>query len=183
VSPRCRFDLVLNNLTAWAFTTGRAFIKSDGSPWRPIVHIEDISRAFLAVLQAPRDLIHNQAFNVGRSEENYQISDLAKIVMDTVPGCTIDFAADAGPDKRCYRADFSRIAKTLPAFQPKWDARRGARELYDAYKKVGLRVEDFEGERYKRIDHIERLLSSGRIDASLRWKAFDAEHALQAKGS
>jgi len=183
VSPRCRFDLVLNNLTAWAFTTGRAFIKSDGSPWRPIVHIEDISRAFLAVLQAPRDLIHNQAFNVGRSEENYQISDLAQIVMDTVPGCTIDFAADAGPDKRCYRADFSRIAKTLPAFQPKWDARRGVRELHDAYKKVGLRVEDFEGERYKRIDHIQRLLSSGRIDASLRWRAFEAEHALQAKGS
>jgi nucleoside-diphosphate-sugar epimerase len=183
VSPRLRFDLVLNNLTAWALTTGRVFIKSDGTPWRPIVHIEDISRAFLAALEAPRELIHNQAFNVGRSEENYQIRDLAEIVKETVPGCTIEFAADAGPDKRCYRADFSRIAKTLPAFQPKWDARRGARELYDAYKKVDLRVEDFEGPRYKRIDHIQGLLASGRLNADLRWQKVEAEHALQAKNS
>ncbi len=183
VSPRLRFDLVLNNLTAWALTTGRVFIKSDGTPWRPIVHIEDISRAFLAALEAPRDLIHNQAFNVGRSEENYQIRDLAEIVKETVPGCTIEFAADAGPDKRCYRADFSRIAKTLPAFQPKWDARRGARELYEAYKKVDLRVEDFEGPRYKRIDHIQGLLASGRLNSDLRWQAVEPEHVLQAKTS
>ncbi len=183
VSPRLRFDLVLNNLTAWALTTGRVFIKSDGTPWRPIVHIEDISRAFLAVLNAPMDIVHNQAFNVGRTEENYQIRDLAEIVKETVPGCTIEFAADAGPDKRCYRADFSRIAKTLPAFQPKWDARRGAKELYDAYTKVGLRMEDFEGERYKRIDHIQRLLSSGRLDSSLRWQTSDSVSVLQAKNS
>jgi nucleoside-diphosphate-sugar epimerase len=183
VSPRLRFDLVLNNLTAWALTTGRVFIKSDGTPWRPIVHIEDISRAFLAALEAPRELIHNQAFNVGRSEENYQIRDLAEIVKETVPGCTIEFAADAGPDKRCYRADFSRIVKTLPVFQPEWDARRGARELYEAYKKVDLRVEDFEGPRYKRIDHIQGLLASGRLNSDLRWKTAEAEHALQAKHS
>lgn len=183
VSPRLRFDLVLNNLTAWALTTGRVFIKSDGTPWRPIVHIEDISRAFLAVLNAPVDIVHNQAFNVGRTEENYQIRDLAEIVKETIPGCTIEFAADAGPDKRCYRADFSRIAKTLPAFQPKWDARRGARELYDAYRNVGLRVEDFEGERYKRIDHIQRLLSSGRLDSNLRWQTSDSVGVLQAKSS
>lgn len=181
VSPRLRFDLVLNNLTAWALTTGRVFIKSDGTPWRPIVHIEDISRAFLAALEAPRDLIHNQAFNVGRSEENYQIRDLAEIVKETVPGCTIEFAADAGPDKRCYRADFGRILKTLPAFQAKWDARSGAKELYEAYKKVGLRVEDFEGPRYKRIDHIQGLLASGRLNADLRWQALDSEQVLQAK--
>jgi nucleoside-diphosphate-sugar epimerase len=183
VSPRLRFDLVLNNLTAWALTTGRVFIKSDGTPWRPIVHIEDISRAFLAALEAPRELIHNQAFNVGRSEENYQIRDLAEIVKETVPGCTIEFAADAGPDKRCYRADFSRIAKTLPAFQPKWDARRGASELYEAYKKVDLRVEDFEGPRYKRIDHIQGLLASGRLNSELRWQAVESERVLQAKNS
>jgi len=183
VSPRLRFDLVLNNLTAWALTTGRVFIKSDGTPWRPIVHIEDISRAFLAALEAPRELIHNQAFNVGRTEENYQIRDLAEIVKETVPGCSIEFAADAGPDKRCYRADFSRITKMLPAFQPKWDARRGARELYEAYKKVGLRVEDFEGPRYKRIDHIQGLLASGRLNSDLRWQMVEAEHALQSKGS
>ena len=183
VSPRLRFDLVLNNLTAWALTTGRVFIKSDGTPWRPIVHIEDISRAFLAALEAPRELIHNQAFNVGRTEENYQIRDLAQIVKETLPGCTIEFAADAGPDKRCYRADFSRIAKTLPSFQPKWDARRGAQELYDAYKKVGLRLEDFEGARYKRIDHIQGLLASGRLNSDLRWHSLDAEQVLQAKSS
>jgi nucleoside-diphosphate-sugar epimerase len=180
VSPRCRFDLVLNNLTAWAMTTGRVFIKSDGTPWRPIVHIEDISRAFLAALEAPQDLIHNQAFNVGRSEENYQIRDLAEIVKETVPGCTIEFATDAGPDKRCYRADFSRITKVLPSFQPEWDARRGARELYEAYKQVGLRVEDFEGPRYKRIDHIQRLLSSGRLGTDLRWQATETEKVFQA---
>jgi len=181
VSPRLRFDLVLNNLTAWALTTGRVFIKSDGTPWRPIVHIEDISRVFLAALEAPRDLIHNQAFNVGQSKENYQIRDLAEIVKETVPGCSIEFAADAGPDKRCYRADFSRIAKMLPAFQPKWDARKGARELYEAYKKVGLRLEDFEGARYKRIDHIQGLLASGRLNADLRWRTHDSEQVLQAK--
>jgi nucleoside-diphosphate-sugar epimerase len=183
VSPRLRFDLVLNNLTAWALTTGRVFIKSDGTPWRPIVHIEDISRAFLAALEAPRELIHNQAFNVGRSEENYQIRDLAEIVKETVPGCTIEFAADAGPDKRCYRADFSRITRVLPAFQPKWDARRGARELYEAYKKVDLRMEDFEGPRYKRIDHIQGLLASGRLNSDLRWQAVESEHVLHAKNS
>jgi nucleoside-diphosphate-sugar epimerase len=183
VSPRLRFDLVLNNLTAWALTTGRVFIKSDGTPWRPIVHIEDISRAFLAALEAPRDLIHNQAFNVGRSEENYRIRDLAEIVKETVPGCAIEFATDAGPDKRCYRADFSRIAKVLPAFQPQWDARRGARELYEAYKKVGLRADEFEGARYKRIDHIQGLLVSGRLNSDLRWKTLDSERVLQAKSS
>jgi nucleoside-diphosphate-sugar epimerase len=183
VSPRLRFDLVLNNLTAWALTTGRVFIKSDGSPWRPIVHIEDISRAFLAVLEAPLDVVHNQAFNVGRTEENYQIRDLAEIVKQTVPGCHIEFATGAGPDKRCYRADFSRIAKALPGFKPKWDARRGARELYEAYKKVGLRVEDFEGPRYKRIDHIQGLLASGRLNSDLRWKTLDSEHVLHAKDS
>ena len=183
VSPRLRFDLVLNNLTAWALTTGRVFIKSDGTPWRPIVHIEDISRAFLAALEAPRNAIHNQAFNVGRTEENYRIRDLADIVKETVPGCHIEFAADAGPDKRCYRVDFSRIAKTLPAFQPKWDARRGARELYEAYRKVDLRVEDFEGPRYKRIDHIQGLLASGSLSSDLRWKTRDSKRVLQAKSS
>jgi nucleoside-diphosphate-sugar epimerase len=183
VSPRLRFDLVLNNLTAWALTTGRVFIKSDGTPWRPIVHIEDISRAFLAALAAPIEAIHNQAFNVGRTEENYQIRDLAEIVKETVPGCAIEFAADAGPDKRCYRADFSRIRKALPGFQPQWDARRGARELYDAYRKVELRLEDFEGARYKRIDHIQGLLASGQLDTNLRWTAAESAAVLQAKSA
>ncbi|MFZ0737787.1 MAG: SDR family oxidoreductase [Candidatus Acidiferrales bacterium] len=181
VSPRLRFDLVLNNLVAWALTTGRVYIKSDGTPWRPIVHIEDISRAFLAALEAPREAIHNQAFNVGRSIENYQIRDLAEIVRQTIPGCKVEYAADAGPDTRCYRADFSKITKVLPAFQPVWDARKGAQELYDAYRKVGLGAEDFEGPRYMRITHIKELLASGRLDSSLRWTAKSTESVLQAR--
>ena len=170
VSPRLRFDLVLNNVVAWAFTTGRVFIKSDGTPWRPIVHIEDISRAFIAVLHAPRQIVHNQAFNIGRSDENYRICELAEIVKETVPGCQIEYAPDAGPDKRCYRVDCSKAARMLPAFEPQWDARRGAKQLYEAYKTIGLCLEDFEGPRYKRIAHVQKLLSTGRLDESLRWK-------------
>jgi nucleoside-diphosphate-sugar epimerase len=170
VSPRLRFDLVLNNLVAWAFTTGRVYIKSDGTPWRPIVHIEDISRAFVAVLHADRSLVHNDAFNVARNEDNYRIRELADIVKETVPGCVIEYAKDAGPDKRCYRVDSSKILRVLPAFKPRWNARKGAQELYDAYKRVGLRLEDFEGPKYKRIDHIKSLLSSGRLRPDLRWK-------------
>jgi nucleoside-diphosphate-sugar epimerase len=170
VSPRLRFDLVLNNLVAWAHTTRRIYIKSDGTPWRPIVHIEDISRAFLAALDAPRDLVHCQAFNVGRTEENYQIRDLAKIVSETVPGCQIEYAKDGSPDTRCYRVDFSKINRVLPSFQPQWNARKGAQELYDAVRGSGLALEEFEGPRYKRISHIQQLLSSGRLDANLRWR-------------
>ena len=170
VSPRLRFDLVLNNLVAWAFATGKVFIKSDGTPWRPIVHIADISRAFIAALEAPREVVHNQAFNVGRNEDNYRIRELADIVKETVPGCIIEYAKDAGPDKRCYRVDSGKILRTLPAFKPQWNARKGAQELYDAYQKVGLRVEDFEGPKYKRIDHIKKLLSTGRLGPDLRFR-------------
>ncbi len=170
VSPRLRFDLVLNNLVAWAFTTGQVYIKSDGTPWRPIVHIEDISQAFIAVLEAPRELVHNQAFNVGRNEDNYRIRELAEIVKETVPGCEIEYAKDAGPDKRCYRVDCSRIIQTLPEFKPQWNARRGAQELYQAYQTVGLTLEEFEGPRYQRIAHIKQLLSTSRLDQTLRWR-------------
>jgi nucleoside-diphosphate-sugar epimerase len=170
VSPRLRFDLVLNNLVAWAFTTGKVFIKSDGTPWRPIVHIEDISRAFVAVLEAPREAIHNDAFNVGRNEDNYRIRELADIVKETVPGCQIEYAEDAGPDKRCYRVDCSKILRVVPAFKPQWNARKGAQELLDAYKKIGLTLEEFEGPKYQRIAHIKQLLSSNLLDDNLRWK-------------
>jgi len=170
VSPRLRFDLVLNNLTAWAFATGKVFIKSDGTPWRPIVHIADISRAFIAALEAPITLVHNQAFNVARNEDNYRIRELADIVKETVPNTVIEYAKDAGPDLRCYRVDSSKILSVLPSFKPAWDARKGARELHAAYQKVGLRLEDFEGPKFKRIDHIKMLMSSGRLGTDLRWK-------------
>jgi nucleoside-diphosphate-sugar epimerase len=169
VSPRLRFDIVLNNLVAWAFTSGKVFLKSDGSPWRPIVHIEDISRAVLAALAAPREAVHAQAFNVGRNDQNYRIREIAEIVKETVPGCEIAFARDAGPDKRNYRADFSKIARVLPGFQPKWDARQGARQLYQAYQAIGLKLEDFEGPRYRRIDQIKELMAMGNLGPDLRW--------------
>jgi nucleoside-diphosphate-sugar epimerase len=170
VSPRLRFDLVLNNLVAWALTTGKIYIKSDGTPWRPIVHIEDISRAFLASLHAPRELVHNEALNVGRNEDNYRIREIAEIVKDTVPNCEVEFAADSGPDKRCYRVDCSRILNVLPEYQPQWDARKGAKELYDAYTQIGLTLEEFEGPRYQRIAHLQQLISGGDVDNTLHWK-------------
>jgi nucleoside-diphosphate-sugar epimerase len=171
VSPRHRFDIVLNNLVAWAVTTGRIHLKSDGTPWRPLVHIRDISEAFLATLEAPREAVHNEVFNVGRTDENYQIRQIAEIVGETVPGCRIEFAEGAGPDTRSYRVNFGKIAERLPAFRPRWRVRDGARELYEAYRKTDLKLEEFEGPKYRRIDSIRGLLASGRLDESLRWKA------------
>jgi nucleoside-diphosphate-sugar epimerase len=168
VSPRHRFDIVLNNLVAWAVTTGRIHLKSDGTPWRPLVHIEDISRAFLAVLEAPRAAVHNEVFNVGRTEENFQIRQIAQIVKETVPDCSIEFAADAGPDTRSYRVSFAKIAERVPAFVPSWTVREGARQLYDAYRRSDLKLEEFEGPKYRRIDHIRQLLASGGLDQTLR---------------
>jgi len=169
VSPRHRFDIVLNNLVAWAYSTGQVYLKSDGSPWRPIIHIEDISQAFIAALHAPREVVHNQAFNVGLNEENYRIRELAEIVKVSVPGCRIEFAPDAEPDTRTYRVNFDKVAEILPEFNPQWDAHKGAQELYEAYRDADLKLDEFEGPKYKRIDHIKQLLSDGRLDETLRW--------------
>ena len=169
VSPRLRVDLVLNNLVGWALTTGRIHMMSDGTPWRPLVHIEDISRAFLAALEAPREVVHDQAFNVGRTSDNYRIRELAEIVAETVAGCQITYAEGAGPDKRCYRVDCSKIERLLPAFQPQWDARKGARQLADAYRVAGLTEAEFKGARYIRLSRIQQLQDEGRLDAALRW--------------
>ncbi|MEZ5923176.1 MAG: SDR family oxidoreductase [Hyphomicrobiaceae bacterium] len=168
VSPRLRFDLVLNNLVAWAVTKKLIYLKSDGTPWRPIVHIEDISRAFLAALEAPKEAVHNQAFNVGQSAHNYQIRDIAEIVAEVVPGCRIEYAEDSGPDKRSYRVTFEKIAKALPAFKPQWDARKGAEQLYQAYLRSGLTLDEFEGPRYQRIAHIKQLIAGGKLSTDLR---------------
>jgi nucleoside-diphosphate-sugar epimerase len=168
LSPRQRFDIVLNNLVAWAFTTGKIHLKSDGTPWRPIVHIEDISRAFIAALEAPADQVFNEAFNVGQTSHNYRIRDLAEIVAGVVPNCTIDFADDAGPDKRSYRVSFEKIRRKLPEFKPQWDARMGAEQLYKAYRSSGLTLEEFEGPRYQRIGHVKKLLAERILDPELR---------------
>lgn len=168
VSPRIRFDIVLNNLVAWAVTTGKIYLKSDGSPWRPIVHIEDISRAFIAALEAPEALVHNQAFNVGQTGHNYRIRDIAEIVADVVPGCRLEFAPGASPDTRSYRVNFDKIARVLPAFKPQYDARRGAEQLYAAYRQSNLTLEEFEGPRYQRIGHIQKLIAEGILAEDLR---------------
>lgn len=171
LSPRLRFDIVLNNLVAWAVTEGVILLKSDGSPWRPIVHIEDISRAFIAGLEAPREVVHNEAFNVGQTAHNYRIRDIAEIVAQVVPGCRLDYAADAGPDTRSYRVSFDKIAKALPAFKPQWDARKGAEQLYAAYSGSGLTLAEFEGPKFQRIGHIKHLMASGIIDGHMRLQA------------
>ena len=168
LSPRQRFDIVLNNLVAWAFTTGKIHLKSDGTPWRPIVHIEDISRAFIAALEAPADQVFNEAFNVGQTAHNYRIRDLAEIVAGVVPNCTVEFADDASPDKRSYRVSFEKIRRRLPAFKPQWDARLGAEQLYKAYRSSDLTLDEFEGPRYQRIGHINKLLAEGVLDPGLR---------------
>src|SRR5499426_1496190 len=169
VSPCLRLDLVLNDLVAWAYPTGRVYIKSDGTPWRPIVHIRDITAAIVSVLNAPQHVIHNEIFNVGQTEENYRISDLADIVADTVPGCRVEYAPNGGPDKRCYRVNCDKIRRVLPGFCPQWTARKGAQELYEAYRAAGLSFADLELGRYTRITHIQKLMQAGQLDGSLRW--------------
>jgi nucleoside-diphosphate-sugar epimerase len=169
VSPRLRFDIVLNNLVAWGMTKGVILLKSDGTPLRPIAHIEDISRAFIAALDAPAELVCGQAFNVGVTAHNYSIREIAEIVADVVPGCRIELDANAGPDNRSYRVNFDKLARTLPAFKPQWDARRGAEQLYEAYRGSGITLEEFEGPRYLRIAHIRKLLADGLLGDDLRY--------------
>lgn len=167
-SPRIRFDLVLNNLVAHAVTTGRVFLKSDGMAWRPLVHIADISRAFVAAIEAPREAVHCEIFNVGATAENYRVRSIAEIVRNTVPGSTITYAEGADADKRSYRVSFRKIESRLPNFKPLWNAVDGARELLACYSKFGLSLEDFEGARYQRLAHLKYLLEAGILDRSFR---------------
>jgi len=165
-SPRLRADIVVNNLTGTAFTRGEVRLQSDGSPWRPLVHAEDISRAFLAVLEAPRAAVHDEAFNVGRDEDVLQIREIANAVADAfdVP---ITFAEGAAPDKRDYRVDFSKINESLPSFKPGWTVRDGISELADDMRRIGLTAADFEGPRYVRLARINELRSCGKLDSLL----------------
>ncbi len=168
LSPRLRFDLVVNNLTAWAFTTGDILLKSDGTPWRPIVHIADIARAFIGAVEAPRELVHAEAFNVGRTDENYQIIELARIVEAVVPNTRIRISDDAGPDLRCYRVSCDKLVRVLPDARPQWTARKGIEELYAAYQQHGLTLEAFEGPRYQRVAHLKQLLENRLLTPDLR---------------
>jgi nucleoside-diphosphate-sugar epimerase len=166
---------VLNDFVAAAYTSGRIYVKSDGTPWRPIVHIRDIVSAVVAVLDAPREDVHNQTLNVGRNAENYRVRELADMVAEIVPGCRVEYAPGGGPDLRCYRVSFDKISRVLPAFRPVWTARKGAQELYDAYRTVGLTPEDLLRGRYIRISEIRRLQQGGQLDGKLRWNYRTAE--------
>lgn len=170
VSPRLRVDVVVNNLVGYAMTTGEVMIKSDGSPWRPLVHVQDISAAFIAALGAPRELVHDEAFNVGANSENYRIRELAEIVEDVVPGAKTTFSTDGGPDKRSYRVDCSKIESVLPASRPQWSVRRGTEELFKAYTDNGLTLEEFLGDRYLRINRVRELQRADQLDGDLRWR-------------
>jgi nucleoside-diphosphate-sugar epimerase len=167
-SPRLRLDIVVNNLTAVALTTGEVRLESDGTPWRPLVHIEDISRAFLAVLEAPRELVHNEAFNVGRQEDNVQVRDIAEMVRDAVPGSGLSFAEGAGADLRDYRVDFAKLTDTFPDLKLRWTVRGGIDELAGAYREHGLTYEDFMSSRFVRLRRIRELLAANDIDEMLR---------------
>jgi nucleoside-diphosphate-sugar epimerase len=168
-SPRLRFDVVLNNLSGWAYTTGRVRIMSDGTPWRPIVHVRDVAHASLAMLEAPADVVRGVAFNVGANDENYQVRDIATIVQETFPDCTIEYADGAGPDPRSYRVDFSKLERALPDFATRWTAADGARELRDAFEQVALTAEGFQGDKYTRLARLRLLADEGRLDEQLHW--------------
>jgi nucleoside-diphosphate-sugar epimerase len=168
VSPRLRGDLVVNNLVGYAVTTGEVLIKSDGTPWRPLVHIEDISRAFLAVLEAPREVVHNEAFNVGSTAENYRISEAAAIVEQVVPGCRVHFAEGGGPDLRCYRVNCDKLPAVVPSFQTRWTVRTGVEELHEAYVSHDLTLDEFESSKFLRLKHVRELQQEGTLDEALR---------------
>jgi len=169
-SPRLRLDIVLNDFVAAAMVSGRILIKGDGTPWRPIVHIRDIIGAVIAVLETPRESVHNQVFNVGRNDENFRVRELAGFVAEVVPGCRVEFAPGGGPDLRCYRVNFDKIGRLVPKFKPQWTARKGAQELYESYRAGGLKADDVNGGRYVRISEIRRLQQAGQLDGTLRWK-------------
>jgi len=170
VSSRLRGDLVVNNLVGYACTTGEVLIKSDGMPWRPLVHIEDIARAFIAVLEAPRELVHNEAFNVGLTSENYRVREVAQMVAETVPGSRVTYAGDASPDARNYRVSCEKIRSRLPAYQPRWTVRQGIEQVYEAFSRHGTTAEEFLSSQFIRLKRIRELQAGGALDEMLRWR-------------
>jgi nucleoside-diphosphate-sugar epimerase len=165
-----RGDLMVNNLVAYAVTTGEVRIKSDGTPWRPLVHVEDIGLAVLAALEAPRESIHDEAFNIGRTQENYQVRDVAAMVAGAVSGAQVEYASDASPDVRNYQVSFAKAERSLPGFEPSWTVAAGIDQLVRAYHDHALSLEDFLGPRYQRIATVREHLAAGRLDSELRWQ-------------
>jgi nucleoside-diphosphate-sugar epimerase len=168
-SPRLRLDLVVNDLVASACATGEILIKSDGTPWRPLVHVEDVAGAFLAALEAPREAVHNEAFNIGRTQENHQIRDVAEMVRVAVTKSRVTYAEGGGPDERCYRVDFSKAEDSLPHFRPRWTVQEGVRQLADAYSRHGLKASDLSSPQFIRLRRIQALLDAGELAPDLRW--------------
>jgi nucleoside-diphosphate-sugar epimerase len=170
VSTRLRGDLVVNNLVGYAVTSGEVLIKSDGMPWRPLVHIEDISRAFTAVLEAPREVVHNESFNVGTTAENYRVREIAQMVAEVVPNSKVTYAGDASPDKRNYRVNCDKISRVLPSFKPQWTVRKGVEEVYAAYCRHGTTSADFLSSNFVRLKKIRELQNAGMLDDTLSWR-------------
>ncbi|HEX4634440.1 MAG TPA: SDR family oxidoreductase [Gemmatimonadales bacterium] len=170
-SPRLRLDVVVNNLVGAALATGEILVQSDGTPWRPLVHVEDFSRAFLAVLEAPRERIHAQAFNVGRTDENYRVSELAEFVRRAVPGTEVRYAEGGGPDPRSYRVNCDKLGLAIPAYKPQWRVPDGVAQLVESYRAAGFGKEQWDGTRFFRIRRIQELMKEGRLDGALRWTA------------
>lgn len=170
VSPMLRLGLVVNNLVAWAHTTGKVAILSDGTPWRPIIHVEDMCRAFKAVLEAPVENVHDQAFNIGLNEENYQIKDLALMVEKIVPDCRAEILNETGSDERSYRVDFSKLKEIFPEFAPQWNVEKGIDQLYKSYTENNFTLDDFESVKFFRIRWIKELIENGVIDKGLKFR-------------
>jgi len=168
-SPRMRFDLVLNNLAGWARTTGEIRLTSDGTPWRPLVHVRDIAEAIARTLEAPRETVHNQVFNVGDTRQNYRVREIAEIVAGVFPACRLSVGCSDG-DNRSYRVAFDRIGQLLPGFECSWSAEQGARELAELFERIHLSKEDFQSAAFTRLKQLKQLLAADRLDANLFWK-------------
>lgn len=170
ISPKLRLDLVVNNLVGWAVTTGQIKIMSDGSPWRPLVHAEDIARAFIAVIEAPKETVNRKSYNVGRNTENFQVKDIANLVGEVIPGCNVIITGEHGSDSRSYRVNFDLIANELPNFKPQWALKKGIEEIYQSYQKLGMNNDKFNNRYYIRLKQLQHLKSVGKIDDNLFWK-------------
>jgi len=169
VSNNMRFDLVINNLMGWAFTTKEIKILSDGRAWRPIVHVKDVSNAFIAALKAPKDIIHNEAFNVGMNSENYQVKDMAEIIHDQMKDCEVKIMGENNPDQRDYNVNFDKINTLLRDFKPRWSLKKGVKELYDVFNEVNLSFKDFQDKNFTRLNQLKYLIEENLINKDLEW--------------